>query len=285
MPLKLLYDGKGADQSLEPEIDIIAVHGLNPRDKSDDALQSWIRNDHLWLRDSLPKAIPASRIMLYKYDSSQVFNADRSPFIAEATAFLGSLWVKRRECPSRPLLLIGHSLGGILIKQAIVNAHMDTKYEDLRNSIFGLVFMGTPHYGSTSQSKTMFSEACAKIIRTLNTSVADGVLRAIEENSTFSDILQDHWRSKLESYRFISCYGTNDNVVPYEYARQSLSDSRETVIKRTSDHVGICRFDPSDDTDEEEYEELVVNMKSLCEDVLRAGASHLDPFKPMIRST
>ena len=40
----------------------------------------------------------------------------------------------------------------------------------------------------------------------------------------------------------------------------------------------------NDDTGAEEYEEFVENMQSLCEEVLIAGATLLDPFRPMTLS-
>lgn len=89
---------------------------------------------------------------------------------------------------------------------------MESMYNDLRDSIFALVFMATPHYGSTDHSKTLFSQACAKILQTGGNNHGKVIANGIKDNSIFSDILQDQWRCKLESYHFISCYGTLDKV-------------------------------------------------------------------------
>jgi hypothetical protein len=48
---------------------------------------------------------------------------------------------------ARPLVLIGHSLGGIIIKAAFVKASQDKQYSHLHTTIHGLVFFGTPHEG------------------------------------------------------------------------------------------------------------------------------------------
>jgi serine/threonine protein kinase len=45
------------------------------------------------------------------------------------------------------LILVGHSLGGILIKAAFVRASQDETYSALRHTLGGLVFIGTPHEG------------------------------------------------------------------------------------------------------------------------------------------
>lgn len=39
--------------------------------------------------------------------------------------------------PRRPLVLVGHSLGGLLIKQALVNAHDNSHYSDIELSVYG----------------------------------------------------------------------------------------------------------------------------------------------------
>ena len=51
---------------------------------------------------------------------------------------------------ARPLILVGHSLGGLVIKTAIVNAMTegDPRYVALARRIRGIVFIATPHQGS-----------------------------------------------------------------------------------------------------------------------------------------
>jgi hypothetical protein len=97
-----------------------------------------------------------------------VFKADKERFIYHASLFLECLRLMRRQVciyltsfdmeaeltsrqdPTRPLIMIGHSLGGILIKQvgfsvvigdapnlerqALVNAHNNSKYKTIREA-------------------------------------------------------------------------------------------------------------------------------------------------------
>ena len=52
----------------------------------------------------------------------------------------------------RPLIFIGHSFGGLVIEQAVVQANSaGGRYEYLVKLLGGLVFLGTPHQGSKSQ--------------------------------------------------------------------------------------------------------------------------------------
>ena len=106
---------------------IIAVHGLNPRsmNDADHAWDTWRKpagtQGRLWLRDDLPQ-------YLYEYNSTAVYGKDRSTFIDKANEFLEAIRTKREDAEDRPLLLLGHSLGGLLIKQALINAHNNPKY-------------------------------------------------------------------------------------------------------------------------------------------------------------
>ena len=53
---------------------------------------------------------------------------------------------------NRPLIFIGHSFGGLVIEQAVVQANSaGGRYEYLVRLIGGIVFLGTPHQGSKSQ--------------------------------------------------------------------------------------------------------------------------------------
>lgn len=70
MPLRQLYpSGDVDDESL---VDIVAVHGLNPRSKDDEehAWDSWRKpagnNGRIWLKDDLPKGYTAqARIFIW----------------------------------------------------------------------------------------------------------------------------------------------------------------------------------------------------------------------------
>lgn len=79
------------------------------------------RGEHMWLRDSLPEDVtlgqtgkPMARVMLYGYDSG-IHDSSSFQHIEDiATGFRAAL----EDCRlSRPLILIGHSLGGLIIKE------------------------------------------------------------------------------------------------------------------------------------------------------------------------
>ncbi|UKZ68508.1 uncharacterized protein TrAtP1_009539 [Trichoderma atroviride] len=108
----------------ECTIDLIAVSGLGSH-----AFESFKENNgsHMWLRDSLSHDIPNMRILIYGYDtqidgSTSFANLDdlANEFQEKIKSMRSYPRLKRSEIsttnPERPLILIGHSLGGIIIK-------------------------------------------------------------------------------------------------------------------------------------------------------------------------
>lgn len=103
---------------------VVAVHGLNPVNRQspeDHAWNTWRKpgtsDGNLWLRDKLPEVAPNARVFLYVYNSNVVFGASKERLVHQADDLLETLHLKRTEHPRRPIIFVGHSLGGILIKQ------------------------------------------------------------------------------------------------------------------------------------------------------------------------
>lgn len=78
----------------------------------------------MWLRDSLPFDLtldtsdqPLARVMIYGYDSAVVGSKSMQNIEDLATKFNASLQKFANDSIIRPIILIGHSLGGLIIKQ------------------------------------------------------------------------------------------------------------------------------------------------------------------------
>jgi hypothetical protein len=196
---------------------IIAVHGLNPRSKkdTDHAWDTWRTpagpQGRLWLRDDLPEFVPESRIFLYEYNSTAVYGKDRDTFVGKANEFLEAIRIERDDAESRPILLLGHSMGGLLIKQALINACHNPKYSPTKDATIGLAFFATPHRGGDRMLVSLGGVA-AKIATTVGFQKGDDVLETLKKGSIFSDITEEHWRHQLLKYDIISFWGALDSV-------------------------------------------------------------------------
>lgn len=104
----------------------------------------------MWPRDRLPQDVPQLRSLIYGYDTTLFKSHSFQNLDHIASSFNASLREFRRFLPpAKPLILLAHSLGGIVLKRALVlMAHDgDEEYKAILGSVKGLVFFGVPHRG------------------------------------------------------------------------------------------------------------------------------------------
>ncbi|CAJ0555493.1 Ff.00g055580.m01.CDS01 [Fusarium sp. VM40] len=171
-------------QGQDTNVDIVAVHGLgvNPSD-------TW--NHHAskrnWLsdKDMLPSELPEARIMSYCYDSQWIGDdAVKSSLEGVATKLLRSLGHERKKCSDRPIIFIGHCLGGLVMQQAYLSLHLQP--EDWPNlstdNVNGMVFLGTPHHGVADGILSTQGQIYQSILAS-KLHVEPNILASVERNS------------------------------------------------------------------------------------------------------
>ena len=131
-------------------VDVVAVHGLQG-----DAYGTWEHEcGTLWLRDLLPDDAPSARIMTFGYDSTIAFSKSVGCIDDTARDLLNRLGAQRDESTNRrPIVFICHSLGGIVVKKALILAHErspDLEFEDILTNTKAIAFLAVPHRGSDS---------------------------------------------------------------------------------------------------------------------------------------
>ncbi|KAI1213084.1 uncharacterized protein F4807DRAFT_311081 [Annulohypoxylon truncatum] len=96
--------------------------------------------------------IAGARVWVYGYNANVWFDGSHDYIVAHATELLSTLrrakmgWERNKPIPT---VLVGHSLGGILIKQAMLLANSPGKeYSYLFDAVVAVAFCGTPHRGS-----------------------------------------------------------------------------------------------------------------------------------------
>jgi hypothetical protein len=135
----------------DANVDIVAVTGLGGH-----ALGSFRSADGLsvWLRDFAPEDIPRARFITYGYDTAVVASDNNQGVHELARTLLDGLVIfrQRTQTQQRPLLFVCHSLGGVVLKEALVMSSKatDAKHKKLLEVMtvtYGLVFMGVPNLG------------------------------------------------------------------------------------------------------------------------------------------
>jgi hypothetical protein len=149
-----LYDPEDAN------VDVVAVTGLGGH-----ALGSFRSADGLsvWLRDFAPDDIPRARFITYGYDTAVVASHSNQGVHELAHTLLDGLvtFRQRTQTQQRPLLFVCHSLGGVVLKEALVMSSKVTdakqkKLLEVMTMTYGLVFMGVPNLGlKHNQLKTV----------------------------------------------------------------------------------------------------------------------------------
>ncbi|KFY17537.1 hypothetical protein V492_00596 [Pseudogymnoascus sp. VKM F-4246] len=161
----------------EAAVDIIAVHGLAGSYSTSWSVEEKDGNQYHWLKEKLPKDIPIARILNFEYDSEWYADPSHVDLDECGAQLLRAIVQDRRhqgelaECPSRrkrPIIFIGHSFGGLVIKQALLyasqthgganvatrGANPSIRAAEYRNNLdllactAGIIFLGTPHRGS-----------------------------------------------------------------------------------------------------------------------------------------
>ena len=124
----------------------VAISGLGSH-----AFGSWKdrHSPYMWLRDALPEYLPNARVMIYGYDSKLVGSHSFQNLGDVGSRFRASLKVALGPVPrERPLIFMAHSLGGLVLKEAMVQMASGSD-ADSRNlkATFGILFFGVPNQG------------------------------------------------------------------------------------------------------------------------------------------
>lgn len=105
----------------------------------------------MWIRDSLPKDLPDTRAIIYGFDTKLV--ASRS---FQSISDLASEFVNHLETYGGPrgrmksTAFLAHSLGGLVLKQALVQLGQDSR-ETYKSLLRGVIFFGVPNLGMNQE--------------------------------------------------------------------------------------------------------------------------------------
>ncbi|KND89201.1 Protein SERAC1 [Tolypocladium ophioglossoides CBS 100239] len=135
------------------KIDVIAVSGLGGH-----AFGSFKERGgvHMWLRDALPYDLthenddrPMGRAMTFGNDTAVAESTSTQNLEDLASSFHSSLLPLVAGPRTRPIIFVAHSLGGLIVKQALISLAKSEKDEDkmLLQAVYGVAFFGVPHDG------------------------------------------------------------------------------------------------------------------------------------------
>jgi Putative serine esterase (DUF676) len=108
-----------------------------------------------WPRDLLAPKLTQARIYTWGYDADikKAFGAtSQSNIFNHSTQLMTDIADEQAEgsLPHRRIIFVAHSLGGLIVKDALTNASMSVQshISNVREDVLGVCFLGTPHRGS-----------------------------------------------------------------------------------------------------------------------------------------
>ncbi|SLM33335.1 P-loop containing nucleoside triphosphate hydrolase [Lasallia pustulata] len=255
----------------DPDVDIIAVHGLNPTNTEFHAEATWTVEDKLWLRDFLPPQLPSARVLLFGYNANVAFETSQAGVREQAINLLNRLASKREQAEARPIVFVAHSLGGILFQRAFFEATLLDSFLSIRVSTYGFSFFGTPHQGGNFAK---LGDIAASIIRGVIRNPSSTFMEALKKDSLFSDTLVRDFRHQREDYHVLSFFetlpmGRLGLIVDQKSATLGLAGLRERQIPTDVDHTGVCKFESAEGDD---YEQVSFNLVRLVKSAVMAAA-------------
>ena len=123
----------------------------------------------------------------------------------QAVNLLNRIASQREDAEDRPITFVTHSLGGIIVKRALVEANLDDTYKSIRDATYGIAFFSTPHQGGNF---TKLGDIAAPIVRGVLRNRSNSFMEALTKDSLFSNYLADDFRHSLEDYYVLSFFET-----------------------------------------------------------------------------
>ncbi|KAL7794022.1 hypothetical protein V8C43DRAFT_314972 [Trichoderma afarasin] len=204
-----------ADPLQDALVDIIAVTGL-----AGHAFGSWKSKNKpdMWLRDFLPASIPNARILTYGYDTKLPGSRSKSSILELSRKLLESIKTTRDESTKRrPLILIGHSLGGLVVKQALVQASEGSE-DDLAvfNSCYAVMFFAVPNRGLDN----------IHLMSMVKGQPNEDLVRSLGVESSFSKLLHENFIKRFTLDSEIICVYETKTTPTVEWNSKTKSWER-----------------------------------------------------------
>ncbi|WNF55717.1 alpha/beta fold hydrolase [Pseudomonas sp. SG20052] len=129
-------------------VNVVFIHGLGG-----DVRETWMSNplDHTTLWPKWIGEDAQCNVWLLKYGAALSGWTDSAMHLSDLGAAFMSALLYEKALAGRRLILVGHSLGGLVIKAGLVHAStlQDQSFLPVLRCVSAIVFVGTPHQGST----------------------------------------------------------------------------------------------------------------------------------------
>ncbi|KAK9412862.1 hypothetical protein SUNI508_12275 [Seiridium unicorne] len=244
----------------DAKVDIVLVHGLNGEPE-----KTWTaKNGVFWPADLLPASLRDAKanVLVYGYNADVYSKkhggnpSDNFIYMHAQTLVTSLTHYRKDELSSRnPIIWVCHSLGGILVKRALLysNDLKTSQHEDYRGiyvSTYGIIFLGTPHTGSDMGAWAVTLQAMSDAVVPKAFWHSEPVLLKTlkKDNETLQNI-NNHFLDIYQRFKIMMAHenhatdlkGTKMLVVDSQSASPQLPGVGYFSIEAT--HSGMCKFE------------------------------------------
>ncbi|KAK3305960.1 Alpha/Beta hydrolase protein [Chaetomium strumarium] len=244
---KTLYDPL-VHKGIPATLDVVLIHGLNG-----DYLKTWLHSATgvCWPRDLLPAVLPSARVLSFTYSADIYGNTSVTGIRGNANALLARLRDRRERADGRPIVFVAHSLGGIILKQALYLSQHDRRFHGLLDATRGLIFYGTPHFGADRSRWLSMAKSFAPLLPRrfagMRKAKASNLVDALARSSLeISNICED-FRFLARRFVLVSFYETevwpgttSAPIVDMMSALMHLDNEERVPLE--ANHMDLCRF-------------------------------------------
>lgn len=241
----------------DPEVDIVLVHGLGT-----DSRSAWsvAGSDFCWPSSALPHKLGVdARILAYDYDSTF-----RTPeyltcrtLLHQTRGLVEALARHRKKNPARPIIFVCHSLGGIVVKNALVNARTSQEEElvAVHSATVGVVFLGTPHTSSHDR-------LAASLCRILDVDARDEI--GLELHQRSANLAYNLERFKpLATNLHICAITETPTLTRNDTDLDKPPNCRyHKTFGLVRDHASLCKYSDPEDPD---LDLVIASIREICE--------------------
>ncbi|KAK0102667.1 hypothetical protein ONS95_006270 [Cadophora gregata] len=268
-------------------VDLILIPGVGTP-----GVELWSIRFPPWT-DIISTALSRPRILTFNYNIPLDDRFSWQTLFIEASCLLESLHeiCMESETNDRPLIFICHSLGGIILKQALSVANQQSrKYVGVLNLISGIMFLGTPH---RLDDEKQLGEKLLLLLKSLPNDISKQTLSRLEGDALilanaadrFKDVnlrvdiasVGEKKKSKVRHGRF----GRKGVVVVGPDLARTLAPV-EVLFLVQQDHENLWRLDNSDGTPDTELvqwlQHVVGNATTVIQNRLAAYKSRTPPM-------
>ncbi|KAL7801513.1 hypothetical protein V8C43DRAFT_271204 [Trichoderma afarasin] len=204
-----------------------------------------------WVRQGIRREANRARILLYEHPEV----SEGTTLNSLAVALLDELRAlrTRERQQERPLLFIGHSIGGLVVKMALVKASRDSRYESILRECYGVAFFGTPHQGSSYFAMPTLASSIQNLLQLsvpLPVSLTDDLrmgnhllLHVDEDFKVVSDDIRVWTFYETIDSRLSANSGNIYFTAPLTSIKSAILGMRqERIFPLQSDHANIASF-------------------------------------------